>query len=149
MDRDKLLIGRNDKIDLPVLELTDIDAKVDTGANTSAIHYHHAEIIKKNGKDFLHFNLLDPDHPRFNDKEFFVPNFEQREIKNSFGSSELRFIITTDIIIFGKSFTTEFSLSNRGNLKFPILLGRKLLKKGFLVDVTKRNLSYKQKQKKL
>ena len=36
----------------------------------------------------------------------------------------------------------EFSLSNRGNLKFPVLLGRKILRNRFLIDVTKKDLSY-------
>ncbi|MGK7388995.1 MAG: ATP-dependent zinc protease family protein [Candidatus Cyclobacteriaceae bacterium M2_1C_046] len=147
--KQKLVIGRTDKIDLPELQLIDIDAKIDTGANTSAIHYHYAEVVKKEGKEFLHFSLLDPDHPNFNDKEFFVEHFKQRLIKNSFGDSELRYIIKTEIVIFGQTWETEFSLSNRGNLKFPILLGRKLLKKRFLVDVTKANLSYKKKYEKI
>lgn len=145
----KFIIGRIDKVDLPELQLIDIDAKIDTGANTSAIHFHHAEVVEREGKEFLHFNLLDPDHPHFNDKEFFVEHFKQRLIKNSFGDSELRYIIKTEIVIFGQTWETEFSLSNRGNLKFPILLGRKLLKKSFLVDVTKSDLSYKRKYKKI
>lgn len=143
---EKFVIGRSDKIDLPKLQLFDIDAKVDTGANTSAIHYNYAEVVKKDGKTMLHFRLLDPSHINFNNKEFFVEEFEQRIIKNSFGDSEQRYVITTEMIVFGKTWKTEFSLSNRGNLKFPILIGRKLLSKGFLVDVTKKNLSFKKKK---
>ncbi|UII23334.1 ATP-dependent zinc protease family protein [Fulvivirga ligni] len=145
--KQKIVIGRNDKIDLPKLHLYDLDAKVDTGAFTSAIHYHMAEVIEKEGRRVLHFTLLDPSHPDYNGKSFYFENFEEREIKNSFGDSERRYIISTIIHIFGRDFETEFSLSNRGNLKFPILLGRKLLKKGFLVDVSYKNLSFNQKQK--
>lgn len=133
-------------VDLPLLELFGLSAKVDTGAYTSAIHYHHAEIIDKEGEEVLHFTLLDPTHPEYNDKSFYFSKFRRRVIKNSFGQSEERFVIETDIKIFGKIYTTEFSLSNRGNLKFPILLGRKLLSKGFIVDVSRTNLSYKQKK---
>lgn len=140
-------IGRSDKIDLPKLQLFDVDAKVDTGAFTSAIHYNFAEVVERNGKKLLHFTLLDPSHPNFNNKEFFVEDFERRLIKNSFGDSEQRYVITTEIILFGKTWITEFSLSNRGNLKFPVLIGRKLLKKGFLVDVTRTDLSFKRKHK--
>ena len=145
--KQKIVIGRNDKIDLPKLHLYDLDAKVDTGAFTSAIHYHKAEVIEKDGKRVLHFTLLDPSHPDYNGKSFYFENFEEREIKNSFGDSERRYIISTIIHIFGRDFETEFSLSNRGNLKFPILLGRKLLKKGFLVDVSAKSLSFKKKNK--
>lgn len=146
--REKLVIGRYDKVDLPDLHLFELDAKVDTGAYTSAIHYHHAEIIEREGKKVLHFTLLDPTHPVYNDKSFYFDKFEERNIKNSFGDSERRFIIRTTITIFGKNYDTDFSLSDRGSLKFPILLGRKLLQKGFVVDVAKSNMSYKLKNKK-
>lgn len=146
--REKQVIGRYDKVDLPDLHLFELDAKVDTGAYTSAIHYHHAEIIEREGKKVLHFTLLDPTHPVYNDKSFYFDKFEERNIKNSFGDSERRFIIKTTITIFGKNYDTDFSLSDRGSLKFPILLGRKLLQKGFVVDVAKSNMSHKLKNKK-
>ncbi|MCA6073865.1 ATP-dependent zinc protease [Fulvivirga sedimenti] len=145
---DKYIIGRSDKIDLPDLHLFNLDAKIDTGAFTSAIHYHHAEEIVRDGKKVLHFTLLDPTHPDYNDKSFYFEHYDRREIKNSFGETEERYIITTHVTLFGHQFVAELSLSDRGNLKFPILLGRKLLSKGFIVDVSKRNLSYKQKSKK-
>ncbi len=147
MSISKKTIGRYDTIDLPNLDLFELRAKIDTGAYTSAIHYHMAEIKEINGKRTLHFTLLDPSHPDYNGKSFYFTEFKTKEIKNSFGHSEERFIIETEIEIFGKRYLTEFSLSDRGNLKFPLLLGRKLLSKNFIVDVTKRNLSYKQKIK--
>ncbi|MBL6445945.1 ATP-dependent zinc protease [Fulvivirga sp. 29W222] len=146
--RKKLTIGRFDKIDLPDLHLFELDAKIDTGAYSSAIHYHHAEVIEKDGKEVLHFTLLDPTHPDYNDRSFYFDKFEERNIKNSFGDSEKRFVIKTRITIFGKNYETDFSLSDRGSLKFPILLGRKLLQMGFVVDVAKSNLSYKLKNTK-
>lgn len=143
----KEIIGRSDKVDLPDLELFDLDAKIDTGAYTSAIHYHHAEIIYRNDVKTLHFTLLDPKHPNYNDKSFYFTDFTEREIKNSFGDTEKRYIIKTKLRLFGKDYITELSLSDRGALKFPILLGRKLLRKGFVVDVARHNLSYDLKHK--
>lgn len=144
--KEKTLIGRSDRIDFPDLHMSNVEAKVDTGAYTSAIHYHHAEEREEHGKKVLHFTLLDPEHPEFNGKKFFFDSYEKRHIKNSFGESEERFIIKTHIVLFDKTIEVEFSLSNRGNLKFPILLGRKLLKRGYVVDVRKKNLSYKKKK---
>jgi len=45
--------------------------------------------------------------------------------------------------IFDEEITAEFSLSDRDALRFPILLGRKILRDRFLIDVTKKNLSYR------
>lgn len=144
----KKTLGRVDKVDLPEMELFGIDAKIDTGAYTSAIHCHNInKKINKKGERVIHFNLLDPAHPAYNEKEYELKNFKTRKIKNSFGQSEKRFIIKTDIELFGKIYTTEFSLSDRGNLKYPILLGRKLLQGKFLVDVSRYDLSYKRKIK--
>lgn len=143
----KLIVGRSDVIDLPELGLYNLSAKIDTGAYTSAIHYHHAEVITREGNKVLHFTLLDPEHPDYNDKSFFFENFTRRTIKNSFGSVEERYIIRTTIRLFGRDYSSEFSLSDRGSLRFPILLGRKLLRKNFIVDVSKHNLSYDQKKK--
>ena len=148
MKKTKRTIGRYDTVDLPKMGLFQLAAKIDTGAFTSAIHYHHAEVIEKEGKKLLHFTLLDPTHPEYNDKDFYFEDFTTREIKNSFGQSEERFVIETELVLFGESYPTEFSLSDRGSLKFPILLGRKLLNKGFVVDVARTNLSFKLKTKK-
>ena len=131
-------LGRSDRVDLPVLGLENIHAKIDTGAYTSSLHCLRAEIID----DKLEFVLLDEEHPEFTGMKFTVKKFEQREIKNSFGEAELRFVIKTKVKIFDMIIRAEFSLSNRGNLKFPVLLGRKILRHRFLIDVTKKDLSF-------
>lgn len=135
------ILGRSDRVDLPGLGLTDIHAKVDTGAYTCSLHCSSAEVV--NGK--LEFVLFDEEHPEFTGMKFRFKKFDQREIKNSFGEAELRFVIKTKIKIYDHLIRAEFSLSNRGNLKFPVLLGRKILRHRFLIDVTKKDLSYMNK----
>jgi hypothetical protein len=137
------ILGRYDRVDLPELGLTNIHAKVDTGAYTCSLHCHRAEVV--DGK--LEFILLDEEHPEFTGMKFVVDTFEKKFIKNSFGEGEKRFIIVTTIRIFGENITAEFSLGNRGSLKFPILIGRKILRDRFLIDVKQKNLSFKQKRK--
>ncbi len=137
-----LILGRSDRVDLPTLGLENIHAKIDTGAYTSSLHCSRAEVIE--GK--LEFILLDEEHPEFTGMPFRVKKFEQREIRNSFGEAELRYVIKTRVRIYGRVIRAEFSLSNRGNLKFPVLLGRKILRHRFLIDVTKKDLSFLNKQ---
>ena len=93
--------------------------------------------------------LLDEEHPEFTGMKFYFEEFEDRDIKNSFGEVERRFVITTGLRIFNEEIITEFSLSNRGSLKFPVLIGRKILSNRFLIDISKKNLSFKQKTRKL
>jgi hypothetical protein len=137
------ILGRYDRVDLPTLGVKNVHAKIDTGAYTSSLHCQKAEVVD----GVLEFILLDEEHPEFTGMTFIFKDFEKRAIKNSFGEVELRFIITTTIQIFDEEITTEFSLSNRGSLKFPILLGRKILRDRFLIDVKKKNLSYREKLK--
>ena len=139
------ILGRYDRVDLPELGLYNIHAKVDTGAYTSSLHCHMATVT--NG--VLEFILLDEEHPEFTGLKFTFSDFEERDIKNSFGEVERRFVITTTLKIYNEDITTEFSLGNRGSLKFPILIGRKILRNRFLIDVTKKNLSYKEKRRRL
>jgi hypothetical protein len=137
------ILGRYDRVDLPELGLFNIHAKVDTGAYTCSLHCHKAEIINGN----LEFILLDEEHPEFTGMKFTFKEFQKKDIKNSFGEVEKRFVIFTTITIFNEEITAEFSLSNRGSLKFPILIGRKILRDRFLIDVKKKNLSYKEKRR--
>ncbi len=135
------ILGRYDRVDLPELGLSNIHAKVDTGAYTCSLHCQKATVV--NGK--LEFILLDEEHPEFTGMKFVFTDFEERDIRNSFGEVERRFVINTTIRIFDENITAEFSLSNRGSLKFPVLIGRKILRDKFLIDVKKKNLSYKEK----
>jgi hypothetical protein len=133
------ILGRSDRVDLPGLGLYNIHAKIDTGAFTSSLHCSRAEVI--NG--LLEFVLLDDEHPEFTGMKFVFKEYTEREVKNSFGVAERRYIIITSIKIFNEEITAEFSLSDRDALRFPILLGRKILRDRFLIDVTKKNLSFR------
>ncbi len=145
----KITIGRKDKAGFPALGLKNLDIKVDTGAYTAAIHCHQIEERIVDGKEILYFTLLDPSHRQYRDQmhEYSEEEYSEKRIKNSFGISEKRFVIVTDIILFGKKSSIELSLSARGEMKFPILIGRRFLMGRFVVDPSKYDLSYKRKMK--
>lgn len=122
------IIGRREHVSFPELGLTQIEAKIDTGAYTSAIHCKHISIIQKNNIPVLQVKFLDETFHYFD-------NFTKKKIKNSFGEMEERFIVKTLILIGRKKIRTTISLSDRGSMKYPVLIGRKLLKGKFIVDV--------------
>lgn len=141
----KRTIGRIDKIDLPEFQLEGIACKVDTGAATSAIHCHHVHVIEKDGTRLLSFSLLDPEHTAYNNKTFLTSHFQERIVKSSTGQAEMRYVIETPVVLFGEQFYTQFTLADREQMRFPVLLGRRLLRKKFIVDVSRTNLSAKKK----
>lgn len=140
------VIGRQERLHLPDFNLRYLPAKIDTGAYTSALHCTFVEEIPDTGR--IRFNLLDPSFDEYREEPFEFPIKDHRTIKNSFGQEAERYIIDIQLELMDITFITEISLSDRSKLEFPLLLGRKALYHRFLVDVSHRNLWYRQKTKK-
>lgn len=143
------VIGRTDIIDMPELGLHDVDAKIDTGAYTSSIHCSRIKLRKdSNGKEVITFTIPGSKLHEKGLHHFRVSNFEERNIRSSNGHIQKRYIIKTQIILFGRKIRAEFSLADRSSMQYPILLGRKLLQNRFIVDVSKKDLSFSVRKKK-
>jgi len=147
---EKELIGRREIVSFPELHIDEIEAKIDTGAYTSAIHCTDIhEETAADGTRVICLDLLDPSHPKYDHKKLRFSDYDFREIRNSFGDVQERYVITTKIQLFDEIIEAEFSLSDRSDMKYPVLIGRKLLKGRFIVDVSRKNVAqkYKNKQK--
>jgi hypothetical protein len=139
-------IGITDEIDLPEAEIFGLPCKIDTGADTSSIHCERIRIKEVNGKEFLSFRLLDRKHPLYNGKEILTAVFKEKKVKSSFGDYEFRYQVKMPVQLFGQLFNVSFNLSNRREMKYPVLLGRRFLKNRFLVDVSQSQLSASRKR---
>jgi hypothetical protein len=148
-NRELLTIGRRDRIDVPDLDLMEVEAKIDTGAYTSALHVQRIKPIEKDGVPWVRFQMKHPSHPSFNNKVYEFPVRNEKKVKNSSGKMEKRFTIRTKILLFSKAYQVEFSLTNRSKMECPVLIGRKVLYRKFMVDVSQKDLSYLQKIKKV
>jgi hypothetical protein len=134
-------IGHIDYLDVLDADIEKIPFKVDTGADTSAIHCERVRIKLIDDKEYLSFRLLDRTHPLFNGREIVTDDFKEKKVKSSFGDYEFRYQVKLRIRLFNKIYPVRFNLSNRKNMKYPILLGRRFLKGRFVVDVSKSFLS--------
>ncbi len=141
----KKVIGRYDKIDLPNLNIYNLDVKIDTGAYTSSIHCE--SILEKtiNGRPAIVVQFLDSTYEAYHKEEITIYEYDTKVVKNSFGHSEARYLINTKFVIFGDEFFSKLTLTTRDNMKFPALLGRKLLNNRYIVDTTLKNLSFTHK----
>ena len=124
----KRLIGATTEVTLLDLNLGDIKAKVDTGAYTSSIDC--SEITVNSFKNIVTFIPLNET------KRVNMPISRISSVKSSNGAVERRPFIMLNIKINGCLYKTEFSLTSRSGMKYPILIGRQLLKNNFLVDVS-------------
>ncbi|MFT7004831.1 MAG: hypothetical protein ACJAWW_002196 [Sulfurimonas sp.] len=135
------ILGKVDVFDMPEFGLSNIKAKIDTGAKTSSIHCSEITLLENN---FVKFSPQDSNDDS-NHIYIVKPISRISEVKSSNGKSQERYFIKTTIIIYEKIYNIEVSLSCRTSMKYPLLIGRELLKQGFLVDVSKQDLSFKSK----
>jgi len=137
----KKVVGRIEKIDFPEWDLFDLDAKLDTGAFTSSLHCHHIE-LSHDSKN-VSFFVLDPSHPEFEDRKFSYPVSDIKMIRSSNGIAEERIIVKTKIHILGNEYSLELSLTDRSEMRNPVLLGRKFIRNKFIVDVSEKYIGKK------
>lgn len=130
---DKVIIGKYERVTFNNFNINEIRAKIDTGAKTSSLH---CSMIKQVDDNRVAFIVLDSEHKKFQPKTHTAKISRIAHVKSSNGTIQERYFINTSITLLGKEYLTEFSLTNRGNMKFPVLLGRSLLQENFLVDVT-------------
>lgn len=133
-DPGKIIAGWIEKICLVEQSLI-LKAKLDTGARTSSIHAINVEQFKKNDKDRVRFDLL---LTGVNDKQHTIhmerPRARRVRIKNNVGDSDRRVVVELEICFDGRKYTTEFTLANRAEYNYDILLGREFLQGIAVID---------------
>jgi len=142
-DFHKVVIGRSELLHFTDIAISDVPAKVDTGAYRSAIHA--SEIVLLDEGKTLSFKLLGG-HPICGvlAQTITTQSFTRVQIENSFGHREERFEVKLKVKLGPKIFTAAFSLADRGKKIYPILLGRKLINNRFLVDTAFSQLDRKE-----
>ncbi len=133
----KEIIGRLEYIAIPDFNLTNVEAKIDTGAYNGAIHVSLVNEFEKDDKRWIRFVILDNAHPEFSDQVYETDEFIERRVRSSNGELQHRYAVTVTLVLKGKQIKTTLGLSNRKDLRYPILIGRKIIKKHFIVDPSK------------
>ena len=127
-------IGWREWVALPELGITDIKAKIDTGARTSALHAFALRPFKENGIDKITFDM----HPVQNNVDIVVnctaDIIDKRWVSDSGGHREERFVISTPVIIGQDTWPIEITLTERDSMLFRMLLGRSAIRKRFFVN---------------
>lgn len=128
------IIGRAEKINFVDFGIEAVPAKVDTGADSSSIWASGMTEVD----DTLHFSLFAPEDDRYTGEVLRVkkPDYSLTRVANSFGSKEFRFKVKLRVSIKGRLIRATFTLADRSQKIYPVLLGRRLLQKKFLVDVS-------------
>lgn len=139
-----LVIGWREIIALPDLKVSQIKAKIDTGARSSALHAFNVQKFQQDEQEMIRFQV----HPKQRDTKHTIiaeaKLLEYREVKNSGGEAQLRPVILTNVELGGEQWEIELTLTNRDVMGFRMLLGRQAVRNRFLVDSGKSYIQSEQ-----
>lgn len=120
-------------------------ARVDSGATTSSIHAPSPVFFERNGEEWVRFELLTGDKEETEPRTIEAPIVRWvRIIQASAEEAERRPVIEAWIQVGGLREKAEFTLADRSNMTFQILLGREFFKDVALIDVGKAYIHPKQ-----
>jgi glutathione synthase/RimK-type ligase-like ATP-grasp enzyme len=135
MNQPLAYVGNIEIVSLPEHGLDNVFAKIDTGADSSAIWA--SNISEKDGE--LCYTLFGPSSHLYSGNEIKTRKYSLVTVKNSFGQKEVRYKVNLRLKMADRVILTRITLANRINNRFPILIGRRTLKGKFLVDVSRKN----------
>ncbi len=130
----KIIIGKEEWISLPDLELPAVKARIDSGAKTSSLHAFNIKLYRVRNEKWVKFDI----HPLQKDKKTTVHCkarlVEHRDVKSSSGHTESRPVIETTLALGEYDWPIQLTLTNRDSMGYRMLLGREAMEGRMLVD---------------
>ncbi|TSB01492.1 ATP-dependent zinc protease family protein [Sphingorhabdus contaminans] len=132
----KVEIGWCEMVDIPSLGLRHVHAKMDTGAATSSIHATRVKPLVRDGEKWVEFwfRLNAGEKP----KRYEAPLIDKRLVRSSNGDRQERYVISATFCFGTLCWNGQLTLANRRSMAFPLLIGRRALRRGFLVNSERR-----------
>jgi hypothetical protein len=130
-----ITVGATTVVSLPEFCIKGLQARVDTGAATCALHASSIEFDEQ--ESVLKVILFDPDSDFYTGQEHVFTDFVVRNVRNSFGKRMSRPMVKTKVTLAKETFEVLVGFSDRTKLTYDMLIGRNLLEQGFVVDVSK------------
>lgn len=130
-----VVIGEAEYVTIKSTDLR-MKARIDTGAQTSSLGVVDQQPFERDGKKWLQFSVQDPNSGK--KIEFEQPVVRIAEIKQH-GREALKRPVVMMTVELGKvEMKREFSLADRSNYEYPVLIGRNVLGGKFVVDVNRK-----------
>lgn len=134
---EKLVVGDVENVRFENLDLV-LRARIDTGASTSSLDARDIGSFERDGDRWVRFTVLDPE----SGEPLVLERPRSRRVRilqATADEPERRPVVEMRVTLGDNTQTAEFTLSNRSNLEFPVLIGRNILRDLMVVDVSKRD----------
>lgn len=119
---------------MPKIDVPWIKAKIDTGAQSSALHAYQLTEFTRDGVQWVKFSIHPWQRTDRDPHEIELPVVDVRMVRSSSGHVEQRFVVHIPLTLVGQDITAAVTLTNRDEMGFRMLIGREALKQGFVVD---------------
>ncbi len=133
----KYLIGWTERVVFPEWGIEGLEAKVDTGAASSALHVEDMKVFKSGRVQFR--VVLDNAAPG-DGVVVKAPVLKWGRVRSSNGEFTKRCFVPARVMIGPVLQDIELSLVSRDKMAFRMLLGREALEQEFVVDVSRRRI---------
>lgn len=129
----KKVLGIIEPVSFPGLGISEVLAKIDTGAYSGAIHCDLIEEVtdSSTGEKMLRVVPIDSTY-----EPVIIRDYARVHARSSTGHREARYIATVQIKIAGKTYEIRIGLTRRKIMKVKVLIGRRFMRaNNMLVDV--------------
>lgn len=129
------VIGAVERIYLPPMKSAFL-SRIDTGATTSSLDAENIKMFERDGESWLSFTVVNRDT-----KETYT--FEKPQVKRvrikRIGEEEHRRTVEMDVKMGGETFKADFTVAERKDFDYQMLIGRNILSGRAIVDVSLEN----------
>jgi hypothetical protein len=129
-----IAMGWREWLQLPDLGIKRVKAKVDSGARSSSLHAEQIELFEARGQMGVRFVVLPLQRSRLRAVPCQALLHDERYVKSSNGSRELRPVIRTAVCWGGQVWDIDVTLTSRDLMGFRMLLGREAVRRRYLIE---------------
>jgi len=127
----KRVVGWKENAALPDLNVKNVIAKIDTGANLASIDAADIKIVSRDKVKYVKFKVMKRNNTV---RKTSAPLEGYKRIKSSNGDVERRPYIKTTLLLDGITKKIELTLTDRGPMEYTMLIGRKALGRRWVVN---------------
>ena len=127
----KRVVGWKENAALPDLNVKNVIAKIDTGANLASIDAADIKIVSRDKVKYVKFKVMKRNNTV---RKTSAPLEGYKSIKSSNGDVERRPYIKTTLLMDGITKKIELTLTDRGPMEYTMLIGRKALGRRWVVN---------------